>query len=152
MRKHLILPKIQNMTDIKVKLLQWSLNFLIKKTSGERVKNEDISNKELGRIKKQKLIAKRNNQRKVHSPDIDNIWGTDLADMQLLSKFNRGFRFLLYVFYIYRKYACVISLKDKQWITITNPFQKVLDESKCKRNKIWVDEGCDKNKTMTRKT
>ena len=54
MRKHLILPKIQNMTDIKVKLLQWSLNFLIKKTSGERVKNEDISNKELEEESKNK--------------------------------------------------------------------------------------------------
>ena len=54
MRKHLILPKIQNMMDIKVKLLQWSLNFLIKKTSGERVKNEDISNKELEEESKNK--------------------------------------------------------------------------------------------------
>ena len=32
---------------------------------------------------------------KVKSPFLDNIWGTDFADMQLISKFNKGFRFLL---------------------------------------------------------
>ena len=51
-------------------------------------------------------------KRKVHSPFIDNIWDTDLADMQLISKFNKGFRFLLCVFDIYSKYAWVIRLKD----------------------------------------
>ena len=44
--------------------------------------------------------------------------------MQLISKFNKGFRFLLRVIDIYSKYAWVIPLKDKQGITITNAFQK----------------------------
>ena len=56
--------------------------------------------------------------------------------MQLISKFNKGFRFLLYVIDIYSKYAWVIFLKDKRGITITNTFQKVLNESKRKPNKI----------------
>ena len=47
------------------------------------------------------------NKKKVQSPFIDNIWGADLADMQLISKFNEGFRFLLYVIDIYSKYAWV---------------------------------------------
>ena len=47
MIKHLILLKIQNMMDIKEVLLQWFINFLIKKTSGSGIKNENISNKEL---------------------------------------------------------------------------------------------------------
>ena len=47
--------------------------------------------------------------------------------MQLISKFNKGFRFLLCVVDIYRKYAWVIPLKDKNGITITNAFQKNLD-------------------------
>ena len=42
---------------------------------------------------------------------------------------------------IYSKYAWVILLKDKKGITITNTFQKVLDESNYKVNKIWVDKG-----------
>ena len=49
--------------------------------------------------------------------------------MELISKFNKGFRFLLCVIDIYRKYAWVISLKDKKGITITNAFQKILKES-----------------------
>ena len=54
---------------------------------------------------------------------IDYIWGADLADMQLISKFDKGFRFLLYVINIYSKYAWIIPLKDKKGITITNTFQ-----------------------------
>ena len=47
MIKHLILLKIQNLMDIKEVLLQWFINFLIEKTSGSGIKNENISNKEL---------------------------------------------------------------------------------------------------------
>ena len=75
-----------------------------KKTSGGMVKNENISNKELAEELHKPIIRKFNN-RKVHSPLIDNIWAEDLGDMQLLSKFNKGFRFLLCVLDIYSKYA-----------------------------------------------
>ena len=61
--------------------------------------------------------------------------------MQLISKFNKRFRFLLCVIDIYSKYAWVITFKDKKEITITNAFQKILDESNCKPNKVWVDKG-----------
>ena len=54
--------------------------------------------------------------------------------MQLTSKFSKGFRFLLCAIDIYRKYAWVILLKDKKGITITNAFQKTLDESNRKPN------------------
>ena len=59
--------------------------------------------------------------------------------MQLIKKFNKGFRFLLCVIDIYSKYTWVILLKDKKGIAITHPFQKMLDESK--QNKIWIDKG-----------
>ena len=61
--------------------------------------------------------------------------------MQLISKFNKRFRFLLCVIDIFSKYAWVIRLKDKKDITIANAFQKILSESKRKLNKIWVDKG-----------
>ena len=60
--------------------------------------------------------------------------------MQLKSRFNKGFRFLLCVIDIYSKHAWVIHLKDKKRITITNSFQKNLDGSNRKPNKIWVDK------------
>ena len=51
---------------------------------------------------------------KVYSGFKDNLWGAGLADMQLISKFNKGFRFLLCVIDIFSNYAWVISLKDKK--------------------------------------
>ena len=44
-------------------------------------------------------------KRAVYSGSKNNIWGADLADMQLISKFNKGFRFLLCVFDVFSKYA-----------------------------------------------
>ena len=61
--------------------------------------------------------------------------------MQLISKFNKGFRFLLCVIDIFSKYAWVVPLKDKKGISIVNAFQKILKESDRKPNKIWVDKG-----------
>ena len=52
--------------------------------------------------------------KKMHSPFIGNIQGADLADIQLISKFDKGFRFLLCVIDIYSKYAWVFPLKDKK--------------------------------------
>ena len=67
---------------------------------------------------------------------MDNIWDADLTDMQLISKFNKGFKLLLCVIDIFSKYAWVIPLKDKKGIIITNAFQTFLDECNCKPNKI----------------
>ena len=74
-----------------------------------------------------------------------NIWGVDLADMELLSKFNKGFRFFLCVINFFSKYAWVISLKDKKKIllSIVNAFQIILKESNRKPNKIWLDKGSE---------
>ena len=63
--------------------------------------------------------------------------------MQLISKFNKGFRFLLLVIDIFSKYAWVVPLKDKKGISIVNAFQKILKESDRKPNKIWVDKGSE---------
>ena len=73
----------------------------------------------------------------------DNIWGTDLADMQLISKFNKGYRFLLCVIDFFCKYAWVVLLKDKKGVSIVNAFPKILDKSGRKPNKIWVDKGSE---------
>ena len=59
-----------------------------------------------------KPIIKKFEKRKVHAAFKDNIWGADLADMQLLSRYNKGIRFVLCVIDIFSKYAWVVSLKD----------------------------------------
>ena len=60
--------------------------------------------------------------------------------MQLASKFNKGFRFLLCVIDIFSKYAWVVPLKDKNGVSIVDAFQKMLVDSNRKPNKIWVDK------------
>ena len=60
--------------------------------------------------------------------------------MQLISKFNKGFRFLLCVIDIYSKYAWVVPLKDKKGVSIINAFQNILKKSNRRPNKIWVDK------------
>ena len=80
-------------------------------------------------------------KRIVHSSFINNISGDDLADKQLISILNKGIYFLSYVIDIFSKYAWVILLNNKNSITITNAFHKILNESNRKPNKVWVDKG-----------
>ena len=117
-------------------------NFFNKKVFGSGIKNEIISNKKLVE-ELHKPVTREFSKRKLQLTFIDNIWGADLGDMQLKSKFNRGFRFLLCVIDIYNKYAQVIPLKDEKGVTITNAFQEILGKQKRKPNKIWVDKGSE---------
>ena len=63
--------------------------------------------------------------------------------MQLISKFNKGFRFLLCIIDIFSKYAWVVPLKYKKGVSIVNAFKKKLKQSARKANKIWVDKGSE---------
>ena len=73
-----------------------------------------------------KQIIRNLKKRTVYSGFRDNIRGADLADMQLISKFNKGFRFLLYVIDIFSKYAWVVPLKHKKGVSIVDAFHKIL--------------------------
>ena len=88
-----------------------------------------------------KPIIRKFNKRKVYLQFKDNIWGVDLADMQSLSRKNKGITYLLCVIDLYSKYALVIPLKDKKRISIVNAFNKIIKQSNRKPNKIWVDQG-----------
>ena len=134
------------MMVIKEVLIQWLINFLIislllilqdvllemKPTLSKQQLAEELH----------KLIIKKFEKRKVHSSFTDNIWGADLANMQLISKLNKGILFIC-VICIFSKYSCVIALKDKQSITITNACHEILTECNCKLNKILVDKGSE---------
>ena len=61
----------------------------------------------------QKPIIRKFEKRKVYRSFKDNTWGTDLADIQLISKFKKGFHFLLCVSDAYSKYAWIVPLKYK---------------------------------------
>ena len=90
-----------------------------------------------------KPIIRKLKRRMVYSSFKDNIWGADLSDMQLMSKYSKGIRFLLCFIDLFRKYVWVVPLKDKRGISIVNSFQNILDNSKRKPNKIWVDQGSE---------
>ena len=75
--------------------------------------NIPLQNEELAKELHKPIITKLK-KRTIYSGFTDNIWGADLADMQLICNFNKGFRFLLCVIDIFSKYAWVVPLKDKE--------------------------------------
>ena len=72
----------------------------------------------------------------------DNIWGVDLADMQSLSKYDKGIKYLLYAIDLFSIYAWVVPIKDKKGTSIVNAFKKIISKKR-KPNKIWVDQGSE---------
>ena len=73
-----------------------------------------------------KPVIKKFGKRKVYSQFKDNIWRVDLADMQSLSRKNKGIKYLLCAIDLYSKYTFVILLKDKKGISIVNAFNKII--------------------------
>ena len=106
------------------------------KGSGVALANKSIPQNEQLSEELHKPIFRKFKRREVYSAFKDNIWAADLADIQLISKFNKGFRFLLCVIDIYSKYAWVVPLKDKTSVSIVNAFQSILKKSNRKPNKI----------------
>ena len=111
--------------------------FFDKKSSGSGVDAEP--NYKLANERHRQIIQKFK-KKKVYSSFRDNIWGVDLADMQSLSKYNKGIKYLLCAIDLFSKYAWVVPLKDKRGITIVNAFQKIISKGR-KANKMWFDQG-----------
>ena len=110
-----------------------------KSATGGTVKNEIMSIHDLAE-ELHKPIMRKLEKQKVHSSFIDNILGANLANMQIISRFNEEIRFLFCVVDIFSKYAWCFPLKHKEGTTIINVLQKVLVESICRPIKIWVDK------------
>ena len=98
-------------------------NFFDKKSKGSGIKKDTKSTTEPSALAHSSLILadelhkpviKKFNKRKVYSQFKDNIWGVDLADIQSLSKKNKGIKYLLCAIDVFSKYAFVVPLKDKK--------------------------------------
>ena len=76
-------PKNPNYDGYQIGLASMDYKSFDKQTSGETIENENMSNKELAE-ELHKLIIRKYKKRKVQSSFIDNIWDTDLTDMQLI--------------------------------------------------------------------
>ena len=99
--------------DIKAVSLLWFISFLIKTSSGSGVNNKIKQYQQLANELHQPII-KKFKRRKVYSLFKDNIWGVNLADMQLICKLNKVIRLLLCVIKSFSKYAWVIPLMLKK--------------------------------------
>ena len=112
--------------------LQWFISFFDKKSvslnksSGSGIVNEP--NYQLAN-ELHKPIIRKFKKRKVYSFFRENIWGVDLVDMQSLSKYNKGIKYLLPAIDLFGKYASVVPTKDKKGTSIVNAFKKILRDS-----------------------
>ena len=88
--KHLILLKIQYMTDLNVELLEWFIKFYIKISSGGPVKSETISSQQLPE-ELPKSFTRKFQKRKTCSLFKDNVCCANLADIHLVSKYKKIF-------------------------------------------------------------
>ena len=109
-----------------------------KKWKGSGIKSK--SNEQLANELHQPINRKLE-RRKFYSSLKDNISGVALADMELISKYKKGIRYLLCAIDLFSKYAWVVPIKDHKGVTTVNAFQKFLNSSKRKLNKIWADQG-----------
>ena len=135
--------------DPRVNGYQRGLASMVYKFFNERTKGSGINllanslNNEILAEKLHKPIIKNFKRRKLYSSFKDNIWGSDSADMQLISKYNKGIGYRLCVIDLFSGYAWVIPLKNKKGESIVEGFKKILDDSNRKTNKIWVDHGSE---------
>ena len=136
-------------TDPRVNGYQRGLASIVYKFFNERTKGSGINlqanslNNEILAEELHKPIIKIFKRRKVYSSCKDNIWRVNLADMQLISKYNKGIRYLLCVIDLFSRYAWVIALKNKKGESIVEGFENILDDSNRKPNKVWVDHGSE---------
>ena len=101
--------------------------FFDKKSSGTGVVNEP--NYQLAN-EFHKPIIRKLKKRKNFSSFRDNIWGVDLADLQSLSKYDKGNKHLLCAIDLFGKYVWVVPLKDKKGVSIVNAFQKIISDGR----------------------
>ena len=136
-------------TDPRVNGYQRELASMVYKFFNETTKRSGINlqanslNNETSAEELHKPIIKNIKRRKLYSSFKDNIWGVNLADMQLISKYNKGIRYLLCVIDLFSRYASVIPLKKKKEKNIVEGFENILDDSNRKPNKIWADHGSE---------
>ena len=108
---------------------------MVYKFFNERTKGSGINlqanslNNEILAEELHKPIIKNFKRRKVYSSFKDVIWDVDLANVELISKYNKGIRCLLCVIDLFNRYAWVIPLKNKKRESIFEGFKKILNDS-----------------------
>ena len=89
-------------SDPKGGLASMVYKFFDKKSKGSGITTNEFNYQLTNEL--HKPVIKKFKKRKVYSSFKDNIWGVDLADMQSLSKFNKG----LNIYYV--QLACLVNM------------------------------------------
>ena len=87
-----------------------------------------------------KPIKRNFTRRRVIVNGVDEIWCSDLVEVQQFSKWNKGYRYLLMVLDVFSKYGWIIPLKDKKGETVTEAFKMIIKEGR-KPEYLWTDKG-----------
>ena len=87
-----------------------------------------------------KPIKRNFTRRRVLVNHVDEVWCSDLVEMQQFSKWNKGYRYLLMVLDVFSKYGWIIPLKDKKGETVSEALKTLLKEGRIPRY-LWVDKG-----------
>ena len=87
----------------------------------------------------QKPIKRNFRKRRVIVHNIDDTWCSDLVEMQKLSKWNKGYKYLLMVLDLFSKYGWIVPLKTKTGSEVSGTFKSIFKKNKPKE--LWVDEG-----------
>ena len=108
--------------------------------SGYQKKRKKPSSKEL---ENQETIRRDFTRRRVIIDGIDEIWASDLVEMQKFTKWNKGYCYLLMVIDVFSKYGWIVPLKDKRGETIAQAFEKMFESTEGRRvpKYLWTGNG-----------
>ena len=67
-------------------------------------------------------------KRKVFAKNVDDIWAADLVEMKTLSKFNKGYKYLLTVIDVFSKYGWIVPIKNKTGLNMANALKLIFDK------------------------
>ena len=87
-----------------------------------------------------KPVRRNFTKRRVIARYVDNIWCSDLVHMQKLSRWNRGYKYLLMVLDIFSKYGWIVPLKNKSRVAVTDAFSEIFKGDR-KPKYLWIDRG-----------
>ena len=135
-----MLDELNNLENKKLNWNEWFAKYFTKGVIGAKYKLglgiEDTLTAEL-----HKPIRHKFKRRRVFVFTVDDIWSADLMDRHNISKYNKGFKYILTVIDIFSKFAYAIPLKNKNSSTIIDAFEKLF--SKTKPRKLWTDQGTE---------
>ena len=96
-----------------------------------------------------KPIRRKFPKRRVFAKTVDDIWAADLVEMNTLSKFNKGYKYLLTVIDVFSKYGWIVPIKNKTGVNVASALKLIFEKDGRKPTRLWTDKGKEfYNKTV----